>query len=67
MIQPTVSRPQKPANALVGRPPPAWIAPSRSHTSLRGSARSRTRQRLMPQAMSENSFENTSAPANARE
>jgi hypothetical protein len=34
---------------------------------LAGSAPSRVRQRLIPNAMSQNAFENTSAPANARE
>ena len=43
------------------------IAPSRSHTSLAGSAPRRHRQRTIPNAMSQNSLENTSAPANARE
>jgi hypothetical protein len=40
---------------------------SRSQTSLSGRAPSRARQRAIPKAMSGNSFENTSAPAKARE
>jgi hypothetical protein len=50
-----------------GCPPPAWIAPSRSHTSFSGSAPSRRRQRRMPQAMSGHSLEKTSAPSTARD
>ena len=67
MIQPTRNWPQKPAKATVGRPPPEWIAPSRSQTSFAGKAPRRVRQRAIPKAMSQNSFENTSAPASARE
>ena len=67
ITQPAASWPQKAAKPSVGRPPPAWIAPSRSQTSFSGSAPSLLRQRFMPQAMSASSFEKTSAPAKARE
>jgi hypothetical protein len=65
--QPSASWPQKPANSAVGRPPPAWTAPSRSQTSFFGRAPSRARQRLMPQAMSANSLVKMSAPQKLRE
>jgi hypothetical protein len=52
--------------SALGRPPGA-IAPSRSQTSFCGRAPRRARQRAIPKAMSGNSFENTSAPAKARE
>ena len=58
--------PQKARNSCVGRPRGA-IAPSRSQTSLPGRAPSRSRQHLIPHAMSGNSLEKTSAPAKARE
>jgi hypothetical protein len=58
--------PQKARKSSVGRPLGA-IAPSRSQTSLSGSAPRRARQRAIPKAMSANSFEKTSAPQKARE
>jgi hypothetical protein len=51
----------------LGLPPPAWIAPSRSQTSVSGRAPSCSRQRFMPQRRSPICFEKTSAPAAARE
>ena len=43
------ARPQKPAKVLAsGWPPPAWIAPSRSQTSVSGNAPRPARQRSMP-------------------
>ena len=67
ITQPTPSWPQKPANASVGRPPPAWIAPSRSQTSFSGSAPIRSSERPRPQSTSGGSFENTSVPATTRD
>ena len=46
--QPTASWPQKAAKRSVGRPPPAWIAPSRSQTSFSGSAPSRVEAAAHP-------------------
>ena len=51
ITQPSASWPQNARNCSVGRPCGA-IAPSRSQTSLPGSAPSRARQRLIPNAMS---------------
>src|SRR6187200_305556 len=67
ITQPTASWPQKPANASVGCPPPAWMAPSRSQTSVSGNASRRVRQRIMPKAMSGHSLEKISVPAIARD
>jgi hypothetical protein len=65
ITQPSASSPQNARNCSVGRPRGA-IAPSRSQTSLPGNTPSRARQRLIPNATSENSLENTSCPQRAR-
>ena len=52
----------------IGRPaPPAWIAPSRSHTSFSGSAPIRSSDRPKPHSTSGGSLENTSVPATTRD